>query len=116
MTDEQEIDIEALQRRLMAALVVDGDRAWLYPKEVENQFPRILARIVELWKKPELDDFFDELITSQRPGRQGFPEKVALELFHLATLHASYRLSRKPRTPWDWAPDPSFFNKPPVAS
>lgn len=116
MTDEQVIDIETLQRRLMAALVVDGDRAWLYPKEVELQFPRILEYIVEHWKTPELDDFFDDLIVTPRAGRQGFPEKVALELFHLATLHASYRLSRKPRTPWDWAPDPNFFNKPPPAA
>lgn len=113
MTEEQQvIDVAPLRERLMAALVVDGDRAWLYPEEVEQQFPRLLARIVELWRKPELDDFFDELITTPRPGRQGFPEKVALELFHLATLHASYRLSRKPRTPWDWAPDVNFFKKP----
>lgn len=111
MADE-ELDIESLRQRLMAALMADGDRAWLYPQEVEREFPRILARIVELWKKPELDDFFDELITTGRSGRQGFPEKVALEIFHLATLHASFRVSERPKTPWDWNPDPSFFNRP----
>lgn len=111
MAEEQLIDVEALRERLMAALIVDGDRAWLYPQEVERQFPRILAQIVALWRTYALDDFFDELIVSPRPGRQGFPEDVALELFHLATLHASYRLSRKPRTPWDWAPDINFFKK-----
>lgn len=95
----------------MAELVLDGDRAWLYPEALEQGFPRILQRIVELWKTPLLDDFFDELIVTQRPGREGFPEKVALELFHLATLHASFRLSNKTRTPWDWTPDINFFRK-----
>ena len=105
------IDVVPLRQRLMAALLVDGDRAWLYPEALESQFPRILERIVELWRTPDLDDFFDELIVTQRPGRVGFPEKVALEIFHLATLLASYRLSKQPRTPWDWTPDILFFKK-----
>lgn len=111
MSGEDNFDVEALRQRLLTALTEDGDRAWLYPYEVEKLFPRILAQIAERWKTPDLDDFFDELIVTPRHGRQGFPEKVALELFHLATLHASYRLSRRPRSPWDWAPDVNFFKK-----
>lgn len=105
-------DIRALRKRLMGALTADGDRSELYPYEVEKHFPRILARIVELWKTPDLDPYFEGLLTTTRHDRQGFPEPVALEIFHLSNLHASYRLSVLTRvSPWDWTPDALAFKK-----
>ncbi len=98
-------DLTALRQRLLSAL---GGRADLYPKALEAQFPRILARIVELWNTPELDHYFHELTTTDRPDRQGFPEAIALELFHLSNVHASFNLSPSANA-WDWAADVEYL-------
>lgn len=60
-----------------------------YPSELEQKFPRIITRILALWGEPELDAYLDELILPSRPGRQGFPYKVASEIFTLSSIHAS---------------------------
>jgi len=73
-----------------------GENAGEYPSHVEQRFPRILARIAELWGSPELDAYLEELILPDRPGRQGFPHEVGLELFRLAALHDALRLAPKP--------------------
>jgi hypothetical protein len=112
MGDAESYDLGALRKRFLAALAADGNKTELYPYEVEKHFPRILARIVELWKTPDLDPYFEGLLTTTRHDRQGFPEKVALEIFYLSNLHSSYRLSMLTRvSPWDWSPDALAFKK-----
>ena len=75
-------DIPALRAKLQACL---GPCAADYPKLVEQRFPHILAKLVEVWNTPELEPYLDRLVFSDRDGRRGFPEEVALELFHLGT-------------------------------
>ncbi len=103
--------VEHLRASLLARL---GDgHAHFYPREVESHFPRILERVVDLWNSPELDYYFEGLMTTTRHDRQGFPEAVALELFHLANLHGSFHLSDAARaSPWDIELDPDLFKKP----
>jgi len=111
MADETLHPVEDLRQALLAQLGEDAGH--LYPVELEKQFPRILQRIVELWRSPALDHYFEELMTTSRYDRQGFPEPVALELLRLSSLHASYRLSATgAASPWDVVLDPELFKKP----
>lgn len=113
MADEAEFDVEVLRQRFMVALDEAGKRTDLYPAHLAQQFPRILARIVEFWGKPELDNYFqNDLLTTNRPNRQGFPPEVAVELFRLSNYHASLGLSASTKaSPWDWASDAEYFKK-----
>ncbi|MBI5429389.1 MAG: ankyrin repeat domain-containing protein [Nitrosomonadales bacterium] len=77
-----------------------------YPLNMEEKFPRIMNKIVELWDSREIDDYFTELMIDNRGGtRQGFPPNVASEIFALSNAHASIRDGKKKRgaanTPWD---------------
>lgn len=113
MADEVEYDVAMLRRSLMAALDEAGKRTDLYPTQLAEKFPRILARIVELWGKPGLDDYFQkDLLTTSRPNRQGFPPEIAVELFRLSNHHAGFGLSASTAaSPWDSASDAEYFNK-----
>ena len=78
----------------------------LYPLNLEEQYGRILNRIVELWDSREIDDYFAELMINSRNGtRQGFPQEVASEIFALSMARTKIR-ERKQKTaangnPWD---------------
>ncbi len=63
----------------------------IYPKNLEQQYLRVLNRIIELWNSPEIDDYFTDLLVDRRGGRQGFPPEVASELFTLNQFHAKLR-------------------------
>jgi len=103
-----EYDIPALRAALLAHL---GEHASVYPKALEAKFPRILARIVEDWGKPDLDAYLESLMVSDRAGRQGFPADVAMEVFSLSTLYGSLGLAPKKVAGVGWAgiEDAEFF-------
>ncbi len=86
MDEQESFDIPALRAELLAHL---GSHADVYPVHLEQGFPRILAKIVALWGKPSLEDFLSGLMVSDRPGRQGFPPDVAMEIFRLSMLHGT---------------------------
>lgn len=61
-----------------------------YPHALDQQFPRIVNKIVILWGEPELEMYFNELLMDSRGGtRQGFPPEIASEIFNLNMYHAS---------------------------
>ena len=95
-----EYDIPGLRAELLACL---GEHQDAYPKAIEKNYPRILARIVELWGKPELDAYLGSLMVSDRAGRQGFPGDVAMEVFRLATLYGTLGLAPKQVAGSGWA-------------
>jgi hypothetical protein len=103
MENQAEYDVEKLRVHFLVLLDAEGNRTDLYPIHVAQQFPHILAKLVELWRTPELDDYFEkDLLTTNRPHRQGFPSEVAVELFRLSNFHSS--LGLRPTTvtsPWD---------------
>lgn len=109
-SDQQEFDIPGLKARLLVLLGAD---AGAYPRHLEQQFPRILDRIVALWGKAGLDAFLQDLTVTQRHGRQGFPEEVAVELFRLAALHGELRLTpdHSQGTGWSWIEDTELFKR-----
>jgi hypothetical protein len=108
MDEQQDFDIPALKAKLLDYL---GPDAGIYPVLLEQQFPRILEKIVALWGKAGLDAFLADLMVTQRPGRQGFPHDVALEIFRLASLHSALGVTPNNSlgTAWGWIEDPELF-------
>ncbi|MBI1173971.1 MAG: hypothetical protein GC139_01745 [Sideroxydans sp.] len=70
----------------MLKLVQGVDR--LYPHELEQQFPRIMHKIIELWNTPQMEGYFTDLMVNSRGSeRQGFPKKVASEIYYLSQVY-----------------------------
>jgi hypothetical protein len=100
MDEKTEIhDVSVIKARLLAKM---GDFAGDFPVQIERRFPRILAKIDELWGTAELDAYLDVLMLSDREDRQGFPPEVAMEVFRLITVHAALGLAPK-STGTGWA-------------
>lgn len=110
MDTQEEVDIKAISERIRVYL---GDSySSYYPARLEQNFPRILAKIVGLWGKPGLDAYFGELMVPERHDRQGFPEEVAMEIFRLSTVHSSLGLSKEQAgTGWAGIQDAEIFRK-----
>lgn len=68
-----------------------------YPIHLEDQFDRILTNIEKLWGKPELDDYFTDLIIDKRGGRKGFSEEVMRNIMFLHDYHESQKLRKAER-------------------
>lgn len=99
----------ALHERLLCLL---GGDTTHYPNRLEERFPRIIGKIVELWGRPELDAYFNELMVSERHDRQGFPGDVAMEIFQLSNVHAGLHLSDVASgTGWAGIQDAEIFRK-----
>lgn len=64
-----------------------SDRPEKYPYALEQAFPRILDRIMELWGTDAANQYFLDLLVDRRGDRKGFPYKVAEEVFFLSELH-----------------------------
>jgi hypothetical protein len=90
---ERKWDMAALKSEMLRQL---GDDADAYPDQLEHHFPHVLARITALWGSPEMDTYFESLLVSERPGRQGFPPEVAMEIFRVSIIHGALRLSQEP--------------------
>lgn len=109
MEEYSAAEIAAWREQLMDLL---GSDAQHYPERIEASFPRILGKIVSLWGKPDLDAYLDGLMVSDRPGRQGFPGEVAMEIFHLSNVHSSLHLSDVATgTGWAGIQDPELYRK-----
>ncbi len=58
-----------------------------YPQLLEERFPHIFNKVMELWGKEELEQYFTGLFLSDRPDRQGFPLDVLREITLLHDLY-----------------------------
>lgn len=69
--------------------LLNGDET-NYPHALEQQFPRILDKILELWDMPDVEAYFHELMVDTRGGtRQGLPPAVASDIFFLHNTYTS---------------------------
>jgi len=71
------------------------------PIRLAAAFPRIVNRIVKIWKTPrEMDRYFEDLLEDTRGNRQGFPLNILMEL---STLKDYYQAKVFPtrRSAWD---------------
>lgn len=72
---------------------LNGEEA-RYPRALEQQFPRVLNKILELWNTPDIEAYFYELMVDTRGGtRQGFPPAVASDIFALHNAYTSKNLN-----------------------
>jgi hypothetical protein len=83
-----------------------GGKEELYPHFIEEHFPRVFQKIVELWETENIDSYLSDLIVDKRSDhRQGFPEEAVHEIFlisnYFTTLHGLGRTSGA----WDDVPD-----------
>jgi hypothetical protein len=101
ITDNHDLDLQTLRIRLLEGL---RDHSEDYPHQTEKQFPRIFAKLVELWGSDVFQPYIDSLTFSDRPERQGFPPAVAMELFRLSAAHQALGLSRE-KTDFGWTAD-----------
>ncbi len=70
-----------------------------YPQMLEERFPHVLEKIVQLWNTPEVEPYFNDLLQPSgrgggRMNRDGFPEQAWQEIFKLKALYAR----RRPKT------------------
>ena len=76
-----------------------------YPHALEQQFPRILDKIMSLWDTPEIDNYFSELMVSKRIKRQGFPAEIASDIIYLSVVHSRQHGPVSMGNPWDELPE-----------
>ncbi len=68
----------------------------LYPKTLDERFPHVLEKIVELWSSPEVKPYLADLLQPNGRGggrldRSGFPDEAWVEILLLQQLR--YRQS-----------------------
>jgi len=86
-------------------LQILGGKTEHYPYELERTYPRILETILQLWDEDKMDDYFLQLMISDRSERSGFPEKIATEIMYLSRVHAARQPAEKPRDIWKVSSD-----------
>lgn len=73
------------------------DRPDKYPHVLEQEFPRVLNKIGDLWGTDQANQYFIELLVDKRGDRKGFPLKIAEEIFFLSELHSALHCGRSLR-------------------
>ena len=101
-----------MNERLLRIL---GGEEKFYPHGLESKYPRIFEKIMMLWDKPGMSDYFLELMVPKRGDRAGFPPEIAAEIVRLSLVHASSHTANKKDDVWDVSPDKFANFKPPVA-
>jgi len=84
---------------LQALLGAQADK--LYPARLAQQHPRIVDRIVELWRQAgALEDYLDDLLIDRRGNRQGFPAEMLMEILNLKNycMSLKHQPDRNPNT------------------
>lgn len=77
-----------MNNRFLAALQRHPNR---YPNRLNQQYPRILERIAQLWGTSQIDKYLQDLLLDTRGGRQGFAPEVMSELMFLQGLNLEGR-------------------------
>jgi hypothetical protein len=73
-----------------------GEHTDKYPKALEEKFPHVFHKMVELWGTPQMRPYLDELIMSNRPNRQGFPPEVVTEIWAISRVYSMQYPEQEP--------------------
>ena len=65
-----------------------GEHTDKYPKHLEQSYPHVFLKVVELWGTADMRSYFDELIMSNRPNRMGFPAEAVTEIWALSKVYS----------------------------
>ena len=72
------------------------------PTQLATKFPRIVNKMATLWKsKPQMDRYFEDLLTDTRGNRQGFPLGVLMELTTLKDYYQTKVFAAASKDVWD---------------
>ena len=66
--------------------------------QLEQQFPRIALRLVELWNSSACDSYLRQLLLDDRGDRAGFPADIMDDLIMLDSIHSELHLSGGPQS------------------
>lgn len=84
--------------------ILNGD-ASLYPHALEQQYERVLNKILQVWDTPEAENYLFELMVDNRGGtRQGFPTAVAQDIMALHKIYSAQH-QRIDSDVWGAVPD-----------
>jgi hypothetical protein len=79
--------------------------ASLYPTKLEEKYPHIFNKLVDLWETSQLKPYLDEIVFDARGDRDGFHKDVGNELWklHLYKLKIdSEEKGSDKKDYWDW--------------
>ncbi len=78
----------------------------IYPRVLEERFPRVFGKILELWQTPHIDAYLQDLMVDKRAGdRQGFPPDAAVEIIRLGNYLHELRSADKEARAWEDIPE-----------
>lgn len=78
----------------------------LYPKILEEKFPRVFNKLLELWETPHIDVYLQDLMMDKRGGdRQGFPPEAATEIIRLSNFIYAQHNDGKEVNAWEDIPE-----------
>jgi hypothetical protein len=77
----------------------------LYPTKLEQEYPHIFSKLVDLWESSQIKQYLDEIIFDARGDRHGFNDDIGNELwklhFHRLKTESLLKDSDK-KDYWDW--------------
>ncbi len=92
-----------MNERLLSLLKGNED---IYPHVLEERFPRVFGKLLELWQTPHIDDYLKDLMVDKRAGdRQGFPPAAAMEIIRLSNYLHELRAAGKEVQAWEDIPE-----------
>ncbi|MDO8988667.1 MAG: ankyrin repeat domain-containing protein [Sideroxyarcus sp.] len=78
----------------------------LYPQILEERFPRVFNKLLELWQTPHIDVYLQDLMMDKRGGdREGFPPDAAMEIIRLGNFLHAMRNAGKEVQAWEDVPE-----------
>ncbi len=96
-----------VRERILAQL--GPEYAQAYPKHLEQSYPHVLEKIAVASTPLEMERTFEDLMLTQRTGRQGFPVEIFDELLKLLATYRKLNLLREPPKKdgdvWSWVSD-----------
>ena len=82
---KEDLELSAAAEALLASIDESAR-----PKELALAFPRIVNRMAGLWKtQPQMNHYFEELLTDTRGNRKGFSLDILMELTALKDYYQS---------------------------
>lgn len=104
---------QEIRDRLLAQL--GPNHAAAYPRHLDEHYPHVFEKIVQLWGTPEAASFLTGLLVTERSGRRGFSPEAASDIMRLIDAYEQLGLAppaqRRAGDVWDWISDASYFQR-----
>jgi hypothetical protein len=85
--------------------ILDGNTEF-YPRFLEDRFPRVFNKIVELCETKLIEAYLLDLMVDKRGGtRQGFPPEAATEIVRLGRYFSSLEARKNEKDVWQNIPE-----------